>query len=456
MLVERYLLEEQIASGGMTSLWRARDQVLARHVAVKILHQHLALDEGFRERFLKEALAAAHLSHPGIAQIYDTGSDDSDGAEQHFIVLEYCDGGSVENLTEDEAPLAPGRVTAIAAVVCDALSYAHSNGVVHGDLRPANILLTADGGVKVTDFGIARAALASRDVSTTGTILGSVRYLSPEQVDGREVDERSDLYSLGVVVYELLVGRPPFADAPDIASALENLRQTPPPLRSIRGGIPRALDAAVIKALSRDPNDRFSSAQEMQDALSRAALPEAAASTQVIRVPRRTSEAERADTPVVHSATATEVRRILPVLALIAVAVLVAFLLPRFLDEDNRSPASTVTTQGGSGSAGAPIAVQEVLDLDPYGDDGEEHREEVGSAIDGDPGTAWTTENYNDPLEAMGKPGVGLRFDLGSPQQVSRVEISFGTPDVTFELRVGDTDSTEESTFEVVETIEGA
>jgi serine/threonine-protein kinase len=452
MLVERYLLEEQIASGGMTSLWRARDEVLARHVAVKILHPHLALDDAFRERFLTEALAAAHLSHPNIAQIYDTGSDRLGSSdEQHFIVLEYCGGGSVENLTEDEAPLAEGRVTAIASVVCDALTYAHTNGVVHGDLRPANILLTTEGGIKVADFGIARAAFLSRDVSTTGTILGSVRYLSPEQAEGKEPDEKSDIYSLGVVVYELLVGRPPFEDATDLATVLQHLRQPPPPLRSIRGGIPRALDAAVLKALAKDPEDRYASAREMQAALTRAAIPESSGQTQVLRAPRTTSS-ERADTPIVRSTARSEFWRIAPVLALIAIAVVVALLVPRFLEDDKRPSGPTATTQeAGGGGQGSVIEPTNAVDFDPQGGDGE-HPDEVPNASDGDPDTAWTTSDYADPLQLQ-KNGVGLLFDLGGAEEVARIEILTDTPGMNVEIRSGDQQATDETGLEVVDSL---
>ena len=455
MLVERYRLEEQIASGGMTSLWRARDEVLARHVAVKILHPHLALDQAFRDRFLTEALAAAHLSHPNIAQIYDTGSDRlSASEEQHFIVLEYCGGGSVENLTEDEAPLEPGRVTGIAGVVCDALTYAHLNGVVHGDLRPANILMTNEGGLKVADFGIARAAFAARDVSTTGTILGSVRYLSPEQAEGEEPDERSDIYSLGVVVYELLVGRPPFEDATDIATVLKHLRQPPPPLRSIKGGIPRALDAAVLKALAKEPSHRYESAAEMETALARAAAPEGSGQTQVLRVPPRAPASARAETPVVRGDSGNELRRMIPIVALVVLAVIGAFLVPRFLEDDERTPETTVTTQAAGGGEPTTLKPQGAVDFDPAGGDGE-HPGEVPNAYDGDPTTAWTTSSYSDPLQAQ-KPGVGLLFDLGASEEIGRLEVVTDTPGIALEIRSGNQAGTSETNFETLESVSEA
>lgn len=454
MLAERYLLEEQIARGGMTSLWRARDEVLARHVAVKILHAELAGDPAFRDRFLKEAQGAARLSHPNIAQIYDTGSESLGGAgEQHFIVLEYCGGGSLEALAGTHSSLAPARVTDIGAVVCNALAYAHSSGVVHGDLRPANILLTNEGGVKVSDFGIARALFASRDISTTGTILGSVRYLSPEQAEGKEADGRSDLYSLGVVLYELLVGRPPFEDSSDLNALLQRLRQPAPHLRSIKGGLPRALDAAVMKALAVDPADRYQSAEEMRAALERAGASSSGA-TQVLRSTPALRSRDREDTPVVRSNAGTELRRVVPIILLIAAAVAAALLVPKFID-DGKETGTTPTTQpsAAAGGQGTPLQVITATDFDPHGGDGE-HPELVPNLTDGDPSTAWTTSDYSDPLQVQ-KPGVGVLFDLGSSQEVTQVEVT-GSPDLTFELRSGDSAASGEEGFQVIEQVSGS
>jgi hypothetical protein len=451
MLAERYLLEEEIDRGGMTSLWRARDEVLARHVAVKVLNPELAQDQGLRERFLKEALGAARLSHPNIAQIYDTGSESLGAeAEQHFIVLEYCGGGSLEDLRATGTALEASRVTGMAGLVCNALQYAHASGVVHGDLRPANILLTTDGGIKVSDFGIARAAFATRDLDTTGTILGSVQYMPPEQLEGREPDARSDLYSLGVVIYELLVGRPPFNEA-DLATLLQRSRNPAPPLRSIKGGIPRALDAAVSKALAPRPEDRFQSAEEMREALERAVAPSGA--TAVFRAPPPpAAPLERQDTPQVGRAARNELRRVLPILLLIGAAIAAAFLVPHFISS-NKHPRGGGTTQTTVAQpAGGAKLQTTATDFDPYGGDGE-HPELVPNLTDGDPSTAWTTSHYSAPLQAQ-KPGVGVLFDLGSSQEVGRVEIDFGSPGAKVELRAGDTASPNEQGFSMVKAID--
>src|SRR5688572_9681518 len=266
----RYVLEEPIARGGMATVWKARDEVLARFVALKILDPELAGDPSFLDRFRTEALAAARLAHPNIVQTFDTGEDD-DG--NHFIVMEYCGGGTLEDLLEREGALAPDRAVSFAAHVCDALAYAHRHEIVHRDIKPGNVLLGADGSVKVGDFGIAKAAFASHDVTTTGKILGTVTYLSPEQARGEEPDGRSDLYSLGVLLFELLTGRPPFSAESPVATAMHHLKTEPPGPRAVKGNIPRALDAVVLRSLEKDPDARFSTADEMRRALESACAP---------------------------------------------------------------------------------------------------------------------------------------------------------------------------------------
>ena len=434
----------------MAVVWRARDQVLARTVAVKLLHPHLASDESFLERFRAEALAAARLTHPNVVATYDTGSEvTEDDVERHFIVMEYCGGGTLDSRLRAEGTLDPHRALGVGATVANALSYAHANGIVHRDIKPANILLTEDGALKVGDFGIAKAATITSDITTTGTILGTVAYLSPEQAQGLEPDARSDVYSLGCVLYETLAGRPPFVEESQLAVAMKHVREAPPPLRSIRADIPRSTEQVVQKALEKDPDDRYASADEMRDALEQARGGDA--QTTALRLPARSRPAARGRArprgPSEPSFSLWPV--VLVILAGIALAVIVTQLVQRADPGDDGD-----TGNGGAQTERRAIEAG-VEDFDPAGG-GEEHSESAPLAIDGDEATEWDTENYNDPLSVIGKPGVGLLFDLGDSQEVESVEIVTSTPGYRFELRAADERSEGYEGYDVVETIGSA
>jgi hypothetical protein len=446
-LTDRYVLQSPIASGGMATVWRARDEVLARAVAIKVLHPHLASDEDFLARFRREALAAARLGHPHIVAIYDTGRETgSDGTDRPFIVMEHCSRGSLADALAHSGALGPGVAVRAGITICDALAYAHAAGIVHRDIKPANVLVCEDGSLKVADFGIAKAAFAEADITTTGVILGTVTYLSPEQVEGLEPDQRSDIYSLGVVLYELVAGRPPFRAEGPLALALKHQREAPPPLRSVRVGVPRHLDAIVMQALAKRPEDRFASAEEM-----RAALERVRADDDARTAPFR-AVATQDPRPEPQEANDARPPRLVPILAAVALAVALAFLVPALLlDEDagGRGPSPSPPTPGGAGTA--ELGVRTVEDFDPYGGDGE-HPEEVGLAIDGDPATAWRTSTYEDSLEVV-KPGVGLLLDLGRARAVERVEVVSPSPGLSFELRAGSQPPDNEAALELVEDV---
>lgn len=448
-LAERYTLEEPIAKGGMATVWRARDEVLARQVAVKILNPNLVEDSEFVARFKREALAAARLTHPDIIAIYDTGEEEVDGAISHYIVMEYSGGGTLEDLLENETPLAPERVVAIGRAICDALGYAHSHGIVHRDVKPANVLVSDAGSIKVGDFGIAKAAFDTEfDVTTTGSILGTVTYLSPEQAQGQEPDARSDLYSLGVLLYEAAGGRPPFAAESQIATAMQHVRESPPSLRGVRADIPKALESVIMKALAKDPDDRYSSADEMSAALQAAVgrVPATGRSTAVFARPSSQAEADAAT-------SGSDLRWIAPVVILIVLGALGAWLVTSLLTGSNNSGsvANGGTKTGGSGSStGRALQVANAYSFDPSGD-GSEHQELAQLAHDGNTSTSWHTENYYSSLAAQNKPGVGLVFDLGSSHDVSRVQV-IGSQGMTFELRASDTRATTAAGYEAVKT----
>ncbi len=448
ILAERYVLESRIAAGGMAAVWRARDDVLARTVAVKILHPHLAQDPSFVERFRIEALAAAHLAHPNIVAIYDTGDQGSGEEHQHFIVMEHCGEGTVGDLLKREGPLAPQRVASLGATICEALAYAHHHEVIHRDIKPENVLISDHHTLKVTDFGIAKAAFAAHDLTTTGKIIGTVTYISPEQAGGTEPDARSDLYSLGVVLYELLIGKPPFREETEVATALKHLHEMPPSPRSMRAGIPRDLDAAIMKALAKDPADRFASAEQMRDALGGHSVG-IQGSTQAIAKPPQTPVPARAsNSGASGSAAFQEMRRILPIVGLVVAAIVAAIVMASLLNDDTAGEGGGPEDTGNGAGGGQAIEVQSATDFDPQGGDGE-HPTEVSLAYDGSDTTTWNTSNYSDPISIQ-KDGVGLLFDLGEPTEVANVEVMFDRPGYRMEIRASDQAGQSADAFEVI------
>ncbi len=259
----RYRVTEKIGSGGMADVFKAVDEVLGRTVAVKVLHPRYAADPGFVARFRQEAQAAANLSHPGIVNMYDWGRD----GETYYIVMEYVRGTDLKHLIEERGAIDPMKAAEYASQVCGALAVAHGYDIIHRDIKPHNIVLTPDGAVKVMDFGIARAG--NTTMTQTGSVLGTAHYVSPEQAQGRALGPASDLYSLGIVLYELTTGKLPFdADTP-VAVALKQVNEQPVPPRQINPEIPAALEAVIMRALQKDPAARYASAEEMRADLKR-------------------------------------------------------------------------------------------------------------------------------------------------------------------------------------------
>src|SRR4051794_11243744 len=248
----------------MAQVYRGTDTVLNRTVAIKVLGPQYAQDQGFVERFRREAQAAARLNHPNVVSVYDTGSD----GPVHYIVMEYVAGKTLAEVLATEDHLLPERAAEIAAQVAGALSFAHAAGTAPRDVKPGNIMIPPAGEVKVMDFGIARAA-STEPLTQTATVLGTASYLSPEQAQGEPVDARSDIYSLGVVLYEALTGRPPFqADSP-VAVAYKHVREAPTHPSEVVPGIPDDLEAVVLKAMAKNPANRYSTAEEMREDLER-------------------------------------------------------------------------------------------------------------------------------------------------------------------------------------------
>jgi eukaryotic-like serine/threonine-protein kinase len=265
VLLDRYEVGRLLGAGGMAEVFEGHDRLLSRRVAIKVpLSQH-ANDPAFAHRFRREAQAAASLSHPGVVAVYDTGAENG----THFIVMEYVDGRTLKEVIRAEAPLYPDRAAEITADVCSALAAAHARGLVHRDVKPANIMLMPDGRVKLMDLGIARAT-AGETVTQTAAMLGTAQYLSPEQAQGQDVDFRSDLYSLGCCLYEMLTGTVPFRGATPVAIAYRHVREDPARPRLLNPDVPAPLEAVCLQAMAKRPEDRYQTAAEFRADLLRA------------------------------------------------------------------------------------------------------------------------------------------------------------------------------------------
>ena len=264
----RYELHRRLAKGGMAEVFLAKDQLLDRPVAVKVLFPQLAADPTFVERFRREAQSAANLSHPNIVGVYDWGREGS----TYYIVMEYVQGRSLSEVIRDEGPLAPAQAAEIAAEVSAALGLAHKNDFVHCDMKAGNVMISPTGQVKVADFGIAKAisgSAAQAKLTQTGAVMGTATYFSPEQAQGQALDGRSDLYSLGVVLYEMLTGTPPFSGDNPVAIAYKHVQEIPEPIGARRDGVPEAIQAITAKLLNKDPAGRYPVAADLQSDLRR-------------------------------------------------------------------------------------------------------------------------------------------------------------------------------------------
>jgi serine/threonine protein kinase len=410
LLAERYELSEQLAAGGMTSVWRGHDRVLGRDVVVKVLHPELAADANFRARFHEEAVNAARLTHPNIVALYDTGEQEGVA----YIVMELVNGPTLREALGRHGPLPPSRAARLAREVSAALDYAHQAGVCHGSLKPGNILLADDGTVKVGDFSIARAA-AEDDPSRTGEVLGVDGHLAPEVARGETADGRADVYGLGACLYEMLTGRPPGADP---ASTI--------PPRALRAGVPRDLDTIVRQAMAPDPDDRFQTVQAMSSALARpAAGADRAAAAELLEVPPPPAGPEV--TPS-RGFLRHEGRLLCWTLALVVVAAVMVAIgltvasndLSNLFDDDGTRGTAAAPSNTTRGDA---IRGVEGTAYDPLGD-GEEHDDEASNALDGDRATAWETDRYNSPNLGGLKEGVGFVLTLESPEQARQLNLN--------------------------------
>ena len=420
LFADRYDVDEVIGTGGMSTVYKARDRLLERTVALKVLHPHYEQDAEHAQRFEYEARAVAQLSHPNIVTVIDRG--ESDG--RHFIVFECVDGENLKQLAGRRGPLPVRDALELVLQVADGLAYAHAHEIVHRDVKPQNVLVTADGSAKVTDFGIARALDVDLGVTQTGTILGTTNYLSPEQARGEPVTAATDVYSLGVVLYELLTGTVPFPGDNFVTVAVKVQNDPPPSLRARRPDVPLRLVAAVERALAKDPAQRFASMEAFAAEL-RACLGEPGSA---VDAPTLIAPAA----PVARPSRRRR-RRLPAVLALLGLAAAVAAVASFFLIGGSKG-----TPNGAAGTA-AGIVLHGITAYDPPPGDGHEHNAEAPRATDGNPATYWETETY-DATGAFGglKTGVGLVLDAGHAVAVGRLTVSTDTPGYTAIVRAGD------------------
>ncbi len=412
VLSGRYRLESKLGSGGMSTVYLALDEVLDRPVAVKLLHREISDEADQLERFRREARAAARLSHPNLVGVIDAGEDDG----RPYIVFEYIDGRTLKRQIQEEGPLPVDEAVAYAIEIGRGLTAAHARKLVHRDVKPQNVLIDPDGRAKVTDFGIARS-LEQKGMTATGRVLGTTDYVSPEQAMGEDVDERSDVYSLGVVLYEMLTGDVPFQAETQVGVAMKHVNEPMPDVQAKRPDVSAVVASVVDRATTKDPRDRYSTVAEMVRDLEQTLEVEAA---------RRGGTSGEA-TSVLDSVP--KARRRLGggrrpwlgiVMGLVGIALIAAAVIFGGEQIGNNSPSS-------GGSKEIRLPTDAASEFDPEADGRETGTQRL--AVDSNPtGTAWTTEHYDTQDFGGLKDGVGLAIDAGNAVTATSIEIRSPTP----------------------------
>ncbi|MEZ5246824.1 MAG: serine/threonine-protein kinase [Acidimicrobiales bacterium] len=439
LLDGRYRIIARRAAGATATVWETDDEFLRRRVAVKILHDHLAADHDFRARFVDEARTAATVNHPNLVAVYDSIRD------QPGIVLEWVDGPDLRQRL-DQGSLTPTEVIEIGASIADGLAALHTHRLVHRDVKPANILLTVGGTPKLTDFGIATANAGDR--TATGIVLGTAKYLAPEQVRGREVDGRTDLFALAAVLYESLAGTPPWSRDGDLPTALARLEEDPPDLRDTHPHLPPALSATVMRGLEREPEDRWPGMTEFAAALRNGSTLSPPPSRPTNPTANRTAAIPSSGPPTVALAPArrspTRVRprrrrwpRLVGAGIVIAIAALGWTLVSSVGGGTTTPPVDPARADGTDDGDLLGLAVRSVVAFDPEGTGTPgEHNDRAVLAIDRDLATGWPTERYA-TRDLGAKSGVGLLLTLVQVSDVETVTIhTDGADDWAVEIHV--------------------
>jgi serine/threonine-protein kinase len=416
LLSARYRLEATVGTGGMSTVYRAFDTVLERHVAIKLMHREIAKDSDQLERFRREARAVAQLNHPHIVGVIDAGEDDN----TPFIVFEFVEGETLKDRIRRNGRLQIPEAVAYAIEIARALEAAHTQGIVHRDVKPQNVLVDEEGTAKVTDFGIART-LDQDGLTADGRVLGTTDYVSPEQALGHLVTGPSDLYSLGIVLYEMLTGEVPFKGENQVAVAMKHVRDELPDLQLRRPEISSALAAVVDRTTAKDLAKRYHDDDELIADL------EGVLAIETARAGQATGEA----TAILRTLPAGSRRR-LPLrvrvsprlalaLVLLGVAAAAAIVLLA-ADRTTRGTGATPEITRPPGTTLVSLRATSAHDFDPYGKDGE-HTQQAVAVVDRDANSTWSTETYSSGLQ---KPGVGIYVD--AYPQVSAVRMAINTP----------------------------
>jgi eukaryotic-like serine/threonine-protein kinase len=429
LIGERFRLEEKVGSGGMSSVYRAFDPTLERLVAIKMMHRDISSDPDQLERFRREARAVAQLNHPHVVTVIDAGEDD--GAP--YIVFEYVEGETLKERIRRLGRLPIDEAVAYAIEIGRALECAHDHKLVHRDVKPQNVLIDRDGRAKVTDFGIARS-MEAQGLTATGRVLGTTDYVSPEQALGHDVTEQSDIYSLGIVLYEMLTGEAPFKADTQVAVAMKHVREPLPDVQRRRPEISATLAAVVERATAKETQNRYGTVREMVHDLEEVLAIEAARTGQSTGEATTVLRTLSGDTADFAPQRLRYPRR--GFFLSIAVLALVAGTIAFFATRTEKGPGRTATPSS-PGLSEVTLSKGAADDYDPEGD-GEESSGQVQFAIDGLPTTAWDTETYEGGFEASNKRGVGIYLDTETRVAGRQLDLVTSTPGFTAAVYASD------------------
>ena len=441
LLSQRYRLDAKVGSGGMSTVYRAFDTVLERQVAIKLMHREIAGDSDQLERFRREARAVAQLNHPHVVGVIDAGEESAeDGFSTPYIVFEYVEGETLKDRIRRNGRLPVSESIAYAIEIARALSCAHQSHIVHRDVKPQNVLVDEEGAAKVTDFGIARS-LEQEGLTADGRVLGTTDYVSPEQALGHPVSGQSDLYSLGIVLFEMLTGDVPFKGENQIAVAMKHVREELPDVQIRRPEVSAALAAVLDRATAKELDRRYPDAQALIAALEDVLAVETSRSGQVTgeatAVLRSLPENTRRRLPLRARRSAKAIAGLIALAAVAAIAVAVAL----GLRQTERGTGQRATVKPPAGLQEVGLGQRAVKDYDPLGDDKREHPDETSAVVDGDPASTWSTEQYT--TGQLQKDGVGIVIDASPGVAARQLELRTPAPGFTATVYVAESSTPE-------------